>query len=107
MCMHAMTVHVHVCVCIYVCAYMCVSEVTSFSLVYSLALPEGSICLAGSDTRGRVEILYNGRWGTICYSSWDAIDGEVVCQQLGLGNDVVDPFGYIHILIAYLLSYSD
>ena len=72
----------------------------NFSLVitlfYSLARPEGSIRLAGSGLvhMGRVEILYNGRWGTICNTFWDVTDGEVACQQLGLENNVVNTFTF-------------
>ena len=32
---------------------------------------------------GRVEVCVSGRYGSICYNSWDDRDASVVCQQLG------------------------
>ncbi|XP_044079432.1 scavenger receptor cysteine-rich domain-containing group B protein [Siniperca chuatsi] len=53
-------------------------------------LRDGTIRLAnGQNTcQGRVEIYYQGNWGTVCDDDWVLNNARVVCQQIGCGTAV-------------------
>lgn len=55
-----------------------------FCPLYTVRLVGGS-----APHQGRVEIFYDGIWGTICHDYWELPEANVVCRQLGLDGAVL------------------
>jgi len=54
-------------------------------------VPDGELRLSdGNESdnsiNGRLEILLNGLWGTVCSRNFNLVDANVACKQLGYGN---------------------
>ena len=47
----------------------------------AIRLVDGAI-----ETEGRLEVCYNGQWGTVCDVNFWIADGKVACNQLGFAN---------------------
>ena len=48
-------------------------------------LPDGSLRVVDGERvfEGRLEMVYDGAWGTICDNGWTDEDALVACHQLG------------------------
>ena len=71
----------------YVCIYVCMYS----NICFTVRLVDGP-----AKYEGRVEVNYNGEWGTVCKDEWDLNDAQVVCTELGFSAATAAPNNAIY-----------
>ncbi|GIL89906.1 hypothetical protein Vretifemale_17647, partial [Volvox reticuliferus] len=67
-----------------ICGGPSAQNVYSLTSQYPVALVDGQ-----NANEGRVEILYNSQWGTVCGNAMGASEATVICRQLGYNSGTI------------------
>ena len=74
------------------------SEIIGIRLVDSDGTTGGS--------QGRVEVLYNRRWGTICDDSWSYSDARVACRYVWISPIILLLLGVKRLHVEYIIKFQ-
>lgn len=66
----------------------CVENCTRQANKIVSGVPNIRLVGVNSSTEGRVELFYQGEWGTVCDDSFDMKEAMVICRQLKLGGAI-------------------
>jgi deleted-in-malignant-brain-tumors protein 1 len=65
---------------------VCQELLLSHHFVFLADIVGARLANGTNSTSGRLEVLRDGSWGTVCYDSFDDTAARVACRQLGLSG---------------------
>jgi len=71
---------------VWVCTGVCVVCVVNRSVRLVSNSSRSSSPVGDAAREGRLEVYYNGQWGTVCDHAFDNVAASVACRALGLSD---------------------
>lgn len=73
---------------LYLLHSLCVANCSKRENKVVSGVPDIRLVGRNNSFEGRVELLHNGEWGTVCDDNFDINEAIVICRQLKLGNAI-------------------